>query len=464
MKDRSPTRVLRTVVAVSLIGLALVAYFVSCESGSNSSASADLASSMPDSERDTTRRSRVTDVPAEESTVETDDGASREARAVWLHDGTPARNIALCVSHGDRGDRRETRLNTDQRGVVRIPRGVSPAQIASRDSSVVVFASQSGAETQLRLLIARSVEIEVTVTATDLDPGELPSGLTVSLERLDVLELSPDLQSVEGFTKAELVAADVPMRWRLDVDPATGRATERVSAIDHLVARASAFGYVPTVAELDVVTHAFGTPLRVHLTLSRSREISGRVVGPDGEPVAGVPISITSWRRLATEGMDLAKYGGLTARASVGIRGVSQTHSIVTVRTYATSEADGSWRSEIVFDGTIEVVGFATSRSPARAGVAWSQLDDVQLRVGPLQDTSVQLLHDGAPIAEAAVVIVDLSSEDQTGSPNLQTDKTGRVSSTFLVHGRHYYIRARRAEGSHRVFVDWEGQSSITFE
>lgn len=201
-------------------------------------------------------------------------------RVVWADDGTPAAGIGLAIVAWESPDPvvHAVRVRTDPDGVARAPRVPT--------GRAVVYSDRAGSQ---RTSIEAGTDTQVELT---LPRGHLVTGTVVDLDGNPIAGAEICLDSETGGAVA-CAALD---------------GTFQVAGIRTFESlRARAPGHAPSETIRVEAEHA--APLVLRFTLQGpGGEIRGRVIGPDGEPVAGATVHVTEatdtgvWQRTDAAG------------------------------------------------------------------------------------------------------------------------------------------------------------------
>jgi hypothetical protein len=219
------------------------------------------------------------------------------------------------------------------------------------------------------------------------------------------------------------------------------RATERIERGKRYEVFVKRAGYVD--ASLPGVHAPTTEPLKVEMTVARN--LSGQVVGPEGEPIAGASVA---WAR--------------EVRTSYAVGPTFSSGSIGGARPLGTTDSDGRFRVSGPPPGPVDLFVAAEGYASRRIGLQLPEdrdLENVKITLEPGILLEVQVLDaEGAPVPDAWVHAEPEDLAFGTESPRFQsvdadTDSSGRCRLTLSKPGV-YLVDEATQNAVQRVVVE----------
>jgi len=414
--------------------------------------------------------------PDERGETVADTSPASDTRTVTVRDlanGDPVPDLGLRFATGGFS------TSTDASGIALIPAEAREALVANGTRWQV--AQQRGTPSESTppdtLWVYRTILVRGTVVVERLTIDFEPDDVTLSwIVKAGTFELdpgAPDELAHRMIAARKSPWSDVSLgrhgfrdqRIRARVD-SQGRFETRVPAIRGIVITASHEGYAPAQAEVPVSTDF--EEADIELPLEPALRIRGTLRTTAGEPVKNCRFRIYS---VLIQPPGVVDQGAIRARKPRG--GLTVTadaeRTVVKYGYSAGTDEKGKFQAFIGVRGQLVAVADFPGHGPLRRelGFASRDIDDLDLVLpGRSAQARIKILHKGAPLRSATLLLGDLNPLDGYAqhASRVLLDEDGVLSSDSLLRGRKYYLGVADpklpTEPGSGCFV-WEGQETI---
>jgi hypothetical protein len=221
---------------------------------------------------------------------------------------------------------------------------------------------------------------------------------------------------------------------------------------------AHADGWISATARVDFREEA--KPVR--LTLDRSTELAGVLIGTDG-PLPGAGVRVFVVLHADEKGLTSAVLrairpkGGFTLSSSA-----KDNESVATLVLGAKTDAEGRFALDLPVGGELLVVAYP----PGHATLVRDRFPDAagrrKLRLAAAaapERPRVTFRRGEQALGPGRLMVVDLSLGAVQTGPTLSLDDAGSAPADWLVPGHHYMFM----QGREHAFVTWDGGRAVDF-
>lgn len=249
----------------------------------------------------------------------------------------------------------------------------------------------------------------------------------------------------------------IPVR---SYDARTGEFEVAVPHLPWFGITASAPGWYAETVDLSERAAGPNGAIDTVLVLRPRRNVRGRVLGEDGEPVANAKVRVQVLVRSSLA--DFNPTRALIEGSSVTMSGNPDGRVVVNYASEYTTGPDGTYAVDLPTDGEAIVVASAAGRAPARSEFPATRDATVDLATPRRTGTSVRLLKGGSPVTDTRVLLHDMTDRDRQIPLDLvPVAPDGTVRTEWLEPGHDYMLQL--SPSGLRCFVRWHGQTLVDF-